>query len=422
MSIKTGILVALGVIAAAIGLSALAHRVADDRRQDALDAFYAAPDGFAEAAPGALLRVESLPEADVEGATAYRILYRSVRQDGSPSVSGGIAYVPAQPAPAAGRPVLAWAHGTIGLGRGCAPSRRKEPVGPGREWIPQAVRLGFAVVAPDYAGLGTAGPPQYLLGRAEAHDIVNAVRALDDVPGAAPGRPWAVMGHSQGGHAALWTAQLGAELMPERELVGVGAIAPAADLVRIVDAQWSTGVGWGVGAEVYASWPAVTPDVDYDRVISSAGRRWYRPVADACLGEGVPVPAIAAMGAAALGVPFFDGNPVADPQMYEAAAAQTPQPPPDGLPLMIVQGTGDSVIPPATNADLQVEWCAAGADLTMIWLGGVGHIQALRVGAVTVVPWLYGRFSEPPPEPSCAWPPPTGRPLGLLADVGSILD
>ena len=44
MRVRTGILVALGVIAAAIGLSALAHRVAEDRRQDALDAFYAARD------------------------------------------------------------------------------------------------------------------------------------------------------------------------------------------------------------------------------------------------------------------------------------------------------------------------------------------------------------------------------------------
>ena len=422
MRVRTGILVALGVIAAAIGLSALAHRVAEDRRQDALDAFYAAPAGFENAEPGALLRVESLPEAVVDGATAYRILYRTVRQDGSPAVSGGIAYVPTRPAPESGRPVLAYAHGTIGLGRSCAPSRRREPVGPGREWLPLAARLGFAVVAPDYAGLGTAGPPQYLLGRSEAQDVVNAVRALDDVPGAKPERRWAVMGHSQGGHTALWTADLAGELMPERELVGVGAIAPAADLARIVQAQWSTGVGWGVGAEVYASWPAVTPGVPYDRVVSSAGRRWYRPVADACLGEGIPVPAIAAIIAAGLGVPFFDGDPVRDPAMYEAVAEQTPTPPPDGLPLMVVQGTGDAVIPPSATAALQEEWCAAGADLTMVWLGGVGHIQALPTGAVTVVPWLYGRFSEPAPEPSCAWPPPVGRPLGLVADIGSIID
>ncbi|MGA0122217.1 MAG: alpha/beta fold hydrolase [Gaiellales bacterium] len=423
MSIKTGILVAIGVIAAAIGLSALGHRVADERRQDRLDQFYAAPAGYEQAEPGTLLRVEALPSADVEGATAYRILFRTVRQDGSPAVSGGIAYVPAQPAPTGGRPVLAWAHGTIGLGRGCAPSRRADPVGkPGREWIPLAARLGFAVVAPDYAGLGTTGPPQYLLGRSEAHDVVNAVRALDDVPAADPGRSWSVMGHSQGGHAALWTAQLAEELMPDRDLVGVAAISPAADLVRIIEAQWASGIGWAVGAEVYASWPAVTPDIDYDRLVSAAGRRWYQPVADACLGEGVPAPAIAGLAAAALGVPFFDENPVADPQLYEVAAAQTPQPPPNGLPLLVLQGTGDTVIPPDTNAALQVEWCAAGSDLSMVWLGGVGHIQALAVGAVTAVPWLFGRFSEPAPTPSCAWPPPVGQPIGLLADVGEVID
>ncbi|MFM8613031.1 MAG: lipase family protein [Actinomycetota bacterium] len=422
MRVGTGILVALGVIAAAIGLSALAHRVADDRRQHALDAFYAAPEGYEQAEPGALLRIESLPNAEVAGAAVYRILYRTVRQDGSAAVSGGIAYIPTQPAPAAGRPVLAYAHGTIGLGRSCAPSRREEPIGPGRDWIPQAMRMGFALVAPDYAGLGTAGPPQYLLGRAEAQDVVNAVRALDDVPGAEPERRWAVMGHSQGGHSALWTADLAQELMPERELVGVGAIAPAADLVRIIGAQWASGIGWAVGAEVYASWPAVTPGVPYDRVISPAGRRWYRPVADACLGEGLPAPTIAALVAAEVGVPFFDGNPVRDPAMYEAVAEQTPTPPPDGLPLMVVQGTADTVIPPEATAALQEQWCAAGADLTLVWLGDIGHIKALPVGAATVVPWLFGRFSEPAPAPSCAWPPPVGRPMGLLDDIGSVID
>ncbi len=52
---------------------------------------------------------------------------------------------------------------------------------------------------------------------AEAHDIVNAVRALDDVPGAAPGRPWAVMGHS---HVSC-TVTVRVEVVVRVEGVGV---------------------------------------------------------------------------------------------------------------------------------------------------------------------------------------------------------
>jgi pimeloyl-ACP methyl ester carboxylesterase len=278
------------------------------------------------------------------------------------------------------------------------------------------------VVATDYAGLGTPGPAQFLIGRSEANDLVNSVRALDDVPGADPGREWAVMGHSQGGHSALWAGLLADELMPERPLVGVGAIAPAADLVRIIGAQWDTGIGWGVGAEVYASWPYVYPSIDFDRVVTATGRRWAGPVADACLGEGVPVPAIIGFGAAWLGQPFFDGNPVRAQDMYDAAAEQTPAPLPATLPLMIAQGTADAVIPPEANAILQESWCAAGSNLTMLWLGGIGHIQSLQVAAPTVVPWLRARFADPPPRPSCDWVPPIGVPQAVLRDVGAALD
>ena len=45
MTAKKAILVCLGVVAAAILLSTLSHRVAAERQQDALDAFYATPPG-----------------------------------------------------------------------------------------------------------------------------------------------------------------------------------------------------------------------------------------------------------------------------------------------------------------------------------------------------------------------------------------
>ena len=69
------------------------------------------------------------------------------------------------------------------------------------------VKRGWAVVKTDYEGLGTPGPHPYLAGASAARgtiDIVTAARHLH--PGI--GRRWAVMGHYQGGHAALFTASL----------------------------------------------------------------------------------------------------------------------------------------------------------------------------------------------------------------------
>ncbi len=419
---KTGILVAVGVIAAAIGLSALGHRISDQRFQDDLDAFYATPPGIEGAEPGTVLRLESLTNAVVSGAASYRVLYRTERPNGTPAVSSAMVFVPVAPAAADGRPVLAYAHGTLGQGRGCAPSRRRDPIGPGSVWIAQAVAAGFVVTMPDYAGLGTAGPNLYLVGQAEARDVVNAVRAVEEVPGAKPGRRWAVWGHSQGGHSALWSAELAEELLPEHELVGAAAAAPSADLPLIMDEQWASGVGWAVGAEVTNSWPFAYPTIDIDAVLSSAGGRWSDAVADACLGEGLPIPPLLGLVAAGLGVPYYDGNPLRHQPLADAAAAETPPPLRGDLPLLIAQGTADSVVPPSTNALLAESWCAAGTDLTMLWLGGVGHIESLAVSAPTIVPWLRARFDDDAVPNNCGGAPPVAVPMPVLWDVVTVVD
>jgi pimeloyl-ACP methyl ester carboxylesterase len=418
---KKAILACLGVIAAAILLVSIAHRVAAERRQNALDAFYATPNGIDAAPLGTVFRIERLPSADVAGGRAYRLLYRTERANGSAAVSGAMAIVPLAPAPAGGRPVLAWAHGTIGLGRGCAPSRRSDPL-QATPWMEDAIANGFAVIATDYAGLGTAGPNGYLLGRAEARDVLNSVRALDAVPDAHPSRRWTVLGHSQGGHAAVWAAELARQELPDRPLLGVAVGAPALNLDAIVAQQWSDGIGWGVGAEMYESWPAAYPAVDFDRAVSWLGQRFAGPVADACLGEGIPVPALLGFIAAGVGLPFFDENPLRHPALAAIVQRQTPSPLPSNLPLLIAQGTADTVVPPESNAATQVEWCAAGSDLTMQWLGGVGHIPAGPIIGTLGVPWLRALYDGAKPQPHCRFVPPVavaGSNLRDAVDLGT---
>ncbi len=417
MTWKRAVLVVIGVLALAVGLSALAHRVAAERQQDALDPFYATPADVAALRPGALIRSEPLPGAALAGARSLRILYRTERPDGSPAVSGAMVFVPDAPAPADGRPVLAYAHGTLGQGRGCAPSRRADPLGVNAAWLQQAVDAGFAVVATDYAGLGTAGPNLYLVGEAEARDVANSVRALEDVPDASIGDRWVVFGHSQGGHSALWTADLVREVLPERQLIGVAAAAPAADLPAIVAKQWDTGIGWGVGAEVANSWPAAFPGLGLEATISGLGRTWQGPVADACLAEGVPVPVMLGFIAGELGLPFFARDPLDEPRIAKVAAAQSARPLPDTLPVLIAQGTADTVVPPSSTAALQEAWCRSGVDLSMLWMGGVGHVNAATTAAPTVVPWLRSLFEGNHPEPQCSGPPPVAVSRAQVLDL-----
>ena len=67
---------------------------------------------------------------------------------------------------------------------------------------------GYVVVATDYEGLGVPGVHPYLVGISEAHAVLDSVRAARELPAAQATHRFAVWGHSQGGHAALFTESL----------------------------------------------------------------------------------------------------------------------------------------------------------------------------------------------------------------------
>ncbi|MGO9328314.1 MAG: hypothetical protein ACLQJ0_09365 [Steroidobacteraceae bacterium] len=128
-------------------------------RADALPrtAFYATP-ALTSSKPGDLLRQEAGGGYAVpSGATAVRILYHSLSADGTDVATSGVVLIPAGKAPQGGWPIIAWAHGTSGVARQCAPSLQKD-MEYGEEGLMPMVRAGFAVVATDYHGLGTQGP------------------------------------------------------------------------------------------------------------------------------------------------------------------------------------------------------------------------------------------------------------------------
>jgi len=72
-------------------------------------------------ANGALIRSEPI-EGAPDGAAAYRVLYKSEGLHGEDIAVSGVVIVPAGPAPAGGRPIVAWAHPTTGIVPKSAPS------------------------------------------------------------------------------------------------------------------------------------------------------------------------------------------------------------------------------------------------------------------------------------------------------------
>lgn len=86
--------------------------------------------------------------------------------------------------------------------------------------------------------------------------------------------------------------------------------------------------------------------------------------------------------------------------------AQTPVPLQPSIPAFIAQGTQDTVVPAATTALLQRQWCSAGSTLYVDWLRGVTHDGAMAAAAPATVSWIEHRFGGSMAPNNCSVDPP----------------
>ena len=388
-------LILTGLIVTGVAFSLALTSIQRDSHQATIAPFYLPPAGWQDHSPGSLLRSERINGVPA-GGIGWRILYVTQRADGARALSSGMVFAPGRgepPIPAGGRPVVAWAHPTVGMGASCAPSRTENPSGT-VSGLADFLRSGWVVAATDYAGLGTPGITQYLVGAAEAHDVLNSVRAARQIAEAGAGRTVAVWGHSQGGHAALWTAD-DRSYAPELHVIAAAAAAPAAELPVLISHQWNTLYGSLIGAEVLVSYPASYPDLRADEV-SARSMADITGLAHACVVRAaVDLVVASAFGRSSL----LDKDPLRIPAWSRSIAANTP-PPPD-IPTIIVQGLADPIVLPGSTAAYLDHACAMSAPISGVFIGGLGHVGAGKAAAPLVSTWLQQRFAHQPAPTTC---------------------
>ncbi|MBF0860725.1 alpha/beta hydrolase [Gluconobacter kanchanaburiensis] len=175
--------------------------------------------------PGAL--VASAPLADPLGlpdaGRSLRITYLStngITGKGLVPVTAEI-ILPPGPPPEGGWPIVAWAHGTVGVDDSCAPSLNPYS-DRNSAYLSTWMKRGFAIVATDYQGLGTPGTHAYLDTRVEAYSVLDSLRAaLSSVPDLQ--NKIMIVGQSQGGGAAVATAAYAPTYAPELDIRGTVA-------------------------------------------------------------------------------------------------------------------------------------------------------------------------------------------------------
>ncbi|MFD6162657.1 lipase family protein [Nocardia sp. NPDC060256] len=232
------------------------------------------------------------PVATPPGAVdSTRILYSSTTANDVPTTASAAVYFPPGAPPPGGWPVIAWAHGTVGLGDDCAYSI----AGPGavdRDWayLGTWLQQGYAIVAADYAGLGTPGEHPYLNGIVEAHNVVDAVKAATRQYSSLA-KKWVVVGQSQGGGAAVYTARYATEFggpeLDYRGAVGTGVPAYIEDILvplgpNVPPVKLSPHTT-GYVLYILNGLRTTYPELNIDSFLTDAGRSWLAKAREECL-------------------------------------------------------------------------------------------------------------------------------------------
>ena len=348
-------------------------------------------------APAAtLMSATPLPGAP-PGASAFAIRYASIDFRGRPNTVTGVLIEPTGPITAP-RPIVAWAHGTTGIGEACAPSGAPTRF----SQIPalaDMIARGWVVVATDYAGLGSPGPHPYLVADATAHAVLDSVRAARDHAPTRAGTSFALWGLSQGGHAALVSAERARAYAPELTLVGTAAAAPPTDLQANFAAGGKATTRGILIAFASASWSQV-----YGAPLATLGPphtvRLIQRLSHVCaLGQGAKLGTM--IGAVALGhqlrrvdVAHLDPwagllrRNSADPRAATAA------------PLLIAQSARDQVVSAPITRTYARAACDAGARLRWVPVEGE-HATTAEHAARASVYWLADRFAAKAAPSDC---------------------
>ncbi|MFD6063771.1 alpha/beta hydrolase family protein [Rhodococcus wratislaviensis] len=330
----------------------------------------------AELRPGQLLSSRAVADGPALPSAGRNeiITYASQDGNGDPVVVSGTVSIPRTPAPEGGYPVISWAHGTTGVADACAPSADFVG-GPAHGYLSGVnaslddwVAKGYAVVSTDYQGLGTPGIHPYINGDTETNavvDIVRAARAMDP----AVGPTWFVIGHSQGGQAALFTAAQGGERAPELHLGGAVAIAPGNGLDQTPQ-YFRSGVPGIEAAEAFLPLillgaQAADPAIDPSALLTEQAQPLVTAARTGCIDDIRKVPPVPA---GQVFRPDADLRPLTD-----YLARQEPSRVHVQVPTLVAQSSGDLVVS-KPSTDLMVKTLQDnGNELTYRTYEGADH-------------------------------------------------
>jgi alpha-beta hydrolase superfamily lysophospholipase len=312
------------------------------------------------------------------------VYYLSTGAFGWPTIVSGAVFVPEGPVPAAGWPVVSWAHGTVGVADVCAPStagRSARDITYLSAWL----RAGYAIVATDYRGLGTIGPHPYLDGAAAARDVIDMVRAARQVE-ASLSAAWLAAGQSQGAHAALFAGSIAGAYAPELDFRGTIATAPPTQWRMTVTETDALNPGLPANPTAIPILAGLETTHLFgfhpDRYLTEAGREVYR---DALRNECFPE--TAARTAGLVNGEIYDIDGAEREQLIQLLELEDVPITAYDRPVYIAQGSADRVVYPPASQVTADQLRAAGTDVTFVVYPGADHNGVLAAALPDLLAW-----------------------------------
>lgn len=345
-------------------------------------------------------------------ARALSFDYEMPAVGGGQTIAQALLLEPLTDAPAQGRSLVVWAHGTTGIANSCAPSE----VFPGLSNtvpIQSLLEAGYAVLAPDYEGFGTPTIHPYYVRSSHANSVLSAVPAAHELEGVSLSSSWAMVGHSQGGHVVLAAAR--GPQNPAFPLEAVVALAPGTDLQSVSDRQFEaidlalaegdffTAESRTFYLNAYSAFVAhamqlASPEIDPDAFFGEDMLPLINTALDeAECGEFVRSVSDALNNHFAAGGTLgeFDGLRRDWPTIPGVAAFIEDQVFADeaqSAPLLIVQGDLDRQIPVAATTDFVNQQRAIGTDVDYQIVEGARHGDVAVSEIMRTITWLDDVF------------------------------
>ncbi len=350
--------------------------------------FYATPDPLPAGKPGELIRSEPFYEYRLfYDISAVRILYHSRSPSGQDVAVSGVVLLPEKTPPSGGWPVIAWAHEFTGSARLCAPSLISNlNDGP---LLSMYVGLGYAVVASDYAGLGTNFPHAALDMRSNALDVLYAIPAARAALSQL-GTKWLVAGYAQGGLVAVGVAEAASGLVDPNYL-GAVAISGVADpreiFQRLVQSPSDPSLVF-----LAKGITAVFPEFRAQDVLTADAIPLYQYIGRACETSSGP-----RLVANQMLQPGWENNRY----VKRFFARNTPGQKPTRAPFLVISGDADPEVPSMLTATAVAKLCNQEDRVLFVRYPKLTASAVVGNSVSEQVSWIHARFAGRPAPSNC---------------------